>query len=145
MKTIFLTIISLFLVSCSSMSKDTAAPNKDKISDVSSKRSIFARITAYWPGEDKWTSKGKTSTGRPLESRKTAAIDPKVIPYGSTIHIPSHGLKLVAADTGSAVKSRRASRRIGRNEPIIDIYFKTKSEAKLFLSKLKSPVVKVYF
>jgi 3D (Asp-Asp-Asp) domain-containing protein len=54
----------------------------------------MARITAYWPGEDKWTSRGQTSTGAPLVHKTTAAIDPRLIPYGSRINIPDLNMQL---------------------------------------------------
>lgn len=105
----------------------------------------MARITAYWPGEDKWTSRGQTSTGAPLVHKTTAAIDPRIIPYGSRIHIPKLDMNLVAADTGSAVKKRIASRRSGGNEPIIDIYFKSRREASKFLANLDSPIFEIKY
>lgn len=146
MKTILTTIMLLFLVtSCSSFG---GVDTKDKkptqqTEQKSTGRTLLARLTAYWPGQDKWTTRGQTSTGAKLEHKKTAAVDPRVIPYGTKIKIPSNGLSLIAADTGSAVKSRRASRRNGRNEPVIDIFFKSKYEAKKFLNSLDSDIVEV--
>ena len=69
----------------------------------------------------------------PLYCSRTCAVDPGVIPYGSTVVIPELGMNLKAVDTGSAVKSRKAAR--GRGEPstpVVDIYFESKSDARKF-------------
>ncbi len=90
------------------------------------------RLTVYWKAEDGWTRRGFTSTGEPLVSYETVAVDPKVFPYGSVIEIPELGLKTVARDCGSAVISRKASRKMGRNDPVIDLYIEDKEEAISF-------------
>lgn len=93
------------------------------------------RLTVYWKTEDKWTNAGKTSTGGPLVSYETVAVDPKVFPYGSVIKIPSLGLKTVARDTGSAVVSKKAAKKMGKNVPVVDLYIKDKKKALDFIKK----------
>ncbi len=95
-------------------------------------REMDVRVTVYWQhgsGTDAWTASGKSSTGRPLRCRQTAAVDPSVIPYGSKILLPEAGKFLEAVDTGSAVKSRKAARAMGRNVPVVDVFFESKDEA----------------
>jgi 3D (Asp-Asp-Asp) domain-containing protein len=84
-----------------------------------------ARITTYYPGEDSWTSRRQSSTGIRLTSSH-CAVDPAVIPYGSRITIAGWGT-FVAVDTGTAVKSRKAS---GGKLPVIDIFCSSKQEAE---------------
>jgi 3D (Asp-Asp-Asp) domain-containing protein len=117
MKTLLLT--SLLLSSCS-------LPQEQKQQ---------VRLTVYWKTEDKWTNAGKTSTGNPLVSYKTVAVDPKVFPYGSIIKIPALGLKTVAHDTGSAVVSKKAAKKMGKNVPVVDLYIRDKKEALDFIKK----------
>jgi hypothetical protein len=52
---------------------------------------------------------------------------------------------IIAADTGSAVKKRTASRKRGKNEPVVDIYFRSRKEARLFLAKMDAPVFKINY
>lgn len=97
------------------------------------------RLTTYWrigSGTDKWTRAGKTSTGAPLVNKRTAAVDPKLISYGKEIILPDVNLKLIAHDTGGAVKSRTASRKTGRNEPVIDVFFDHKEDAIAFSNSM---------
>lgn len=91
------------------------------------------RLTVYWKAEDGWTRRGFTSTGEPLVSYETVAVDPKVFPYGSVIEIPELGLKTVARDCGSAVISRKASRKMGRNDPVLDLYIEKRQDALDFI------------
>lgn len=93
------------------------------------------RLTVYWKTEDKWTNAGKTSSGGPLVSYETVAVDPKVFPYGSIIKIPALGLKTVARDTGRDVKSRKAAKKMGKNVPVVDLYIKDKKKALDFIKK----------
>ena len=80
-----------------------------------------ARVTYYWDGY-------KTSTGARPKSNKTIAVDPKIIRYHSKIFIPKMGKTFIAQDTGSAVKSRRASRKLGTGNIVVDIYCKNKNQ-----------------
>lgn len=61
----------------------------------------------------------KTSTGTTCKAGKTIAVDPKVIPYGSTIRINGHDY--TAEDCGGAIKGNR-----------IDVYFDSHSDALEF-------------
>jgi 3D (Asp-Asp-Asp) domain-containing protein len=88
----------------------------------------LARVTYYWDGH-------QTSTGAKLTVNKTIAVDPKIIPYKSKVFIPKMGKTFVAQDTGSAVKSRTASRRLGKSNIVVDIYCKTKKEAESYIRK----------
>jgi 3D (Asp-Asp-Asp) domain-containing protein len=95
----------------------------------------LARLTAYWTQEDPWTAKHESSTGVRLQEGY-CAVDPKLIPYGSTIQIP--GLRpYVAVDTGSAVISREAAVGSGhtqaeRNALVVDLFFENRKDAENF-------------
>ncbi len=79
-------------------------------------QSILARVTVYWAGggggSDCWTRQHKCATGARLRPGH-CAVDPRRIPYGSKVTLPDG--PLLAVDTGSAVVSRKAARRSGRN------------------------------
>lgn len=49
---------------------------------------------------------GLTATGAPTEVGTTIAVDPSVIPLGSTVYIEGIGLR-VAQDTGGAIKGHK--------------------------------------
>jgi len=87
-----------------------------------------ARVTYYWDGY-------KTSTGARPKSNKTIAVDPKIIRYHSKIFIPKMGKTFIAQDTGKDVRSRRASRKLGRQNIVVDIYCKSKKEADVYIKK----------
>ena len=94
------------------------------------KKTLKARITAYWLGEDSYGY--KSSTGKRLVSGRSCAVDPKVIPYGTTLLI--EGKPYVAHDTGTAVIERRAS---GRSRlPVIDLFYKTEAQANRELARV---------
>lgn len=88
----------------------------------------LARVTYYWDGY-------QTSTGAKPTVNKTIAVDPKIIPYKSKVFIPKMGKTFLAQDTGSAVKSRTASRRLGKSNIVVDIYCKSKKEAQAYIRK----------
>jgi 3D (Asp-Asp-Asp) domain-containing protein len=98
-------------------------------------QSVLARITVYWAnggqGSDPWTRRHVCSTGARLQSGH-CAVDPRRVPYGSKVVLPDG--TLVAVDTGSAVRSRKAARLLGRtaaerNAIVIDRFFETKQQA----------------
>lgn len=98
--------------------------------------SLLARVTVYWArgghGADRYTRQHKSATGLRLHQGH-CAVDPKKIPYGSRVVLPD-GSALSAVDTGSAVRNRKAARRLGRtnyerNAIVIDKFFETKRQA----------------
>jgi 3D (Asp-Asp-Asp) domain-containing protein len=98
-------------------------------------QSLLARVTVYWAGgrgSDRYTRQHKSSTGQRLRQGH-CAVDPRKIPYGSQVIFPDR-TGLVAVDTGSAVRSRKAARRGGRtihekNAIVVDRFFETKGQA----------------
>jgi len=96
----------------------------------------LARLTAYWAGEgDYYTGKCMSSTGIHLHDGH-CAVDPRIIPYGSTVEIPGMG-KYLAVDTGSAVISREAARETARtpeerNALVIDLFFSSRRDGERF-------------
>lgn len=89
-----------------------------------------ARVTFYR------ATGNKTSTGTKPKQGVTVAVDPKIIPYGSTIEIDElKGIlddgRFIAEDTGSAVRKRKAAKAAGEDVPVIDIYVSDKKYAKL--------------
>ena len=48
-----------------------------------------------------------TSTGGWAKVKRTIAVDPKVIPYGTKIYIPALNFIGVAEDCGSAIKNNK--------------------------------------
>ncbi|NDD55030.1 hypothetical protein EBZ39_14405 [bacterium] len=77
------------------------------------------RITGYWPGEDEWSSRYQSSTGTRLRAGRHCAVDPDIIPLWSKIKILNGKREWVAVDTGTAVKSKKAS---GGKLPVIDVF-----------------------
>lgn len=79
------------------------------------------KLTAYCPCSKccgQWAD-GITYTGTEATAGRTIAVDPNVIPLGSTVHI--NGQAYTAEDIGGAIKGNR-----------IDIYFPTHTEALQF-------------
>lgn len=75
------------------------------------------KVTAYCPCVDCCgKTDGITSTGTKATAGRTVAVDPKVIPYGSTVVI--NGNEYVAEDTGGSIKGNK-----------IDMFFNTHEEA----------------
>jgi 3D (Asp-Asp-Asp) domain-containing protein len=60
---------------------------------------------------------GKTALGVPVRTG-VVAVDPKLIPLGTKLHVPGYGPGL-AADVGTAIKGR-----------IIDLWFPTTAKAR---------------
>ena len=72
---------------------------------------------------------GKTALGIPV-GRGVVAVDPKLIPLGTRLHVPGYG-RSIAADVGVAIKGRiidlwmpstRAARKWGRRTVTITVY-----------------------
>jgi len=119
---------TLFLVALASVISSTDAFSRDN--------PLLARITVYWArgghGADRYTRQHRSATGQHLRVGH-CAVDPKRIPYGSRVVLPD-GTVLSAVDTGTAVRNRKAARRLGRtpNERsaiVIDKFFETKQQA----------------
>jgi len=94
-------------------------------------KKLKVRLTAYWIGQDPDTSKFKSSTGYTLKSGKTCAVDPKIIPYGSTVIID--GKEFKAIDTGTAVIAKKASH---GKLPVVDLFYKTERQAIVALANM---------
>lgn len=81
-------------------------------------KEIYMSATAYTAGCDGCS--GVTATGLDLRSNpnaKVIAVDPNVIPLGSTVYVEGYG-HAVAADKGGAIKGNK-----------IDVFFPSKSTA----------------
>ena len=92
-------------------------------------KEVLARVTYYWG--DTITSRGT----KPVCGR-TLAVDPKIIPYESKVYIPKMDKTFIARDTGSAVKSRLAARKLGKPECIVvDVFCSSKAVAQRRIKK----------
>jgi 3D (Asp-Asp-Asp) domain-containing protein len=110
-------------------------PNESDSDASDSSQGRLARITAYWPGEDHYTSRKQSATGVRLRNG-FCAVDSRIIPYGSVVTIPGVG-SYVAMDTGTAVITRKAARESGHNSEersalVIDLYFPSRRAGELF-------------
>ena len=79
------------------------------------------KLTAYCPCEKccgEWAD-GITYTGTTATPGRTIAVDPNVIPLGSTVYI--NGQAYIAEDIGGAIKENR-----------VDVFFATHEEALQF-------------
>ena len=136
----FITMTGLALLTISTAA--AAHPNTVVVTKTTTIRretvkaqSLLARVTVYWAGgrgSDHYTRQHKSSTGLRLRQGH-CAVDPRKIPYGSQIIFPDR-TGLLAVDTGSAVRSRKAARRGGRtahekNAIVVDRFFETKGQA----------------
>ena len=115
-----------------SPSSNALHPNESS-EDTSEGR--LARITAYWPGEDRFTTRKQSATGMRLRDGY-CAVDSRIIPYGSVVKIPGVGAYL-AMDTGTAVISRKAAKESGHNREersalVIDLYFPSRKAGEIF-------------
>ena len=100
-------------------------------------QSLLARVTVYWARSDAGSNHNQ-STGRRLQTGD-CSIDTRHIPYGSRLIFPD-GTASAAADTGPAVRNRKAARISGRtiyerNAVVIDRFFETKQEALSWASR----------
>ena len=105
--------------------------------DTKPPKVLKVRLTAYWVGQDEWTDKLKSSSGRRLVCGVSCAVDPKIIPYGSKVTIKKTGRTFIAVDTGTAVKNRKAEwwKPKKLRKPIVDLFFKSEKEARKFLAR----------
>jgi 3D (Asp-Asp-Asp) domain-containing protein len=126
MKNLIISLILLTNLKCYSQDFNNTHKYKEHI----------ARVTYYWPNYDGQIG-SITSTGVRAVAGKTAAVDPKIIPYKSKIYIPEMKCVLIAADTGAAVKQRTASKKLGKNNIVIDIFCKNRNEAIKLSRKYK--------
>ncbi|MDD5659780.1 MAG: 3D domain-containing protein [Actinomycetota bacterium] len=78
--------------------------------------------TAYSANDATQGTDNKTATGKEVYEG-IIAVDPKIIPLGTTVEIKDLG-KFIAEDTGGKIKGNR-----------VDIYFNSKAEAKAFGKK----------
>ena len=82
------------------------------------------KFTAYCPCYSCSEGYGtNTATGKKAQENRTIAVDPKVIPYGTTVIIEINGVyrKYIAEDCGGAIKNKK-----------IDIYFNEHSDTRNF-------------
>lgn len=91
--------------------------------------SMLVRVTGYWRGEG--SGERAAWNGARLRAGH-CAVDPRKIPYGSTVVFPD--AECVAVDTGPAVVSRKSARYCGRTPAqksalVVDRFFETKKEA----------------
>lgn len=124
------------LTGCATLPSVNTHPHMKRIAvnEVRSKK-MLVRLTVYWRhgrGSDHWTRHGKAATGRRLVNARSAAVDPRVIPYYSKLKIKGLKNPVIAVDTGGAVKKRTASRRMGKDCPVVDIFFSNRSSALRF-------------
>ena len=118
-------LLSLMATNCTTMQKAMQKEPSGRL----------VRLTVYWKSEDGWTRQGKTSTGEPLRSYKTIAADPRDFPYYSNISIPELNISGSVHDTGSALKTRKAAIKSGKNVPVLDLYIEKKQDAVAFAKK----------
>lgn len=90
--------------------KNNPITKKATVTSANGKNLGSFRITVYTPGSDGGAWGYQTATGVRSQHLSTCAVDPDVIPLGSTIQID--GLTLLACDTGSAVQGN-----------VIDIFY----------------------
>lgn len=131
---------SILLCSQKSVGQGKPPVQKAKTSTVSKPanssdqyKGLFT-VTAYSTHPSENGGYQITSTGKKL-GRGIVAVDPKIIPMGSKIHIPGYGWG-VAADVGGAIKgrhidvcltSRGSVGRWGRKKLTITVLPKTKT------------------
>ncbi len=119
----------------SASSKSSFSKESPAASALRSAQRRLARVTAYWPGEDYYTTRKMSATGVRLKPG-FCAVDSRIIPYGSVVKIPGLG-SYVAMDTGTAVISRKAAKESGQNWKergalVIDLYFPSRRSGERF-------------
>lgn len=128
-KIMFSLMLSLsFLMPLSANAK--VSPKKGKTTSSKYKTIEDVKITAYCPCELCSEGYGReTSTGKYARSEHTIAVDPDIIPYGTTVIID--GKKYKAEDCGGDIKGNR-----------IDIFMDTHEETLVHGVKHKDIKVK---
>lgn len=97
----------------------------DDISPFYNTKTIFAKVTAYAPHDNK-SGICVENAAHPVTSRglepgyRYAAADPNKIPYGTKLIVPGYGIVEIQ-DTGGALRESEAY--------AIDVYFPTYEEA----------------
>lgn len=129
-----LLILSAFLTSCSVQEPIQKLGNIIKHEEEKGWTEYEARVTYYWPNDGGQIGT-QTSTGNKAAPNKTIAVDPKIIPYGSKVKIPVMETTFLAHDTGAWVKSRKASKAVGRNNIVIDVFCADKADARQKIKK----------
>jgi len=97
---------------------------------IASEESMLVHVSCYWRNE----KSGHRAAWNGAHLRAgDCAVDPRKIPYGSTIIFPD--VEGVAVDTGPSVVSRKSARCNGRcaaekNALVIDRFFETRDERR---------------
>ncbi|AXF57611.1 peptidoglycan-binding protein [Salicibibacter kimchii] len=102
-------------------SEDTTSSSGESVSESPEGATYQMEATAYTAECDGCS--GITATGKDLRNDRNAnvvAVDPNVIPLGSTVHVEGYG-EAVAADTGGAINGQK-----------IDLHVPTREEAMNF-------------
>lgn len=87
--------------------------------------SLTVRATAYTPFEEGMTSgTGLAYDGRPAMPYQTIAVDPAIIPLGSSVLVPGYGWML-AHDTGNLILGNRIDVCLEQEEEMIRFGVKT--------------------
>lgn len=120
-KTVWNDANELWKVKSAELAKQKALEEQKRKQEEESRRISLGtfKLTAYCPCSKccgKWAN-GITATGTIAKAKHTIAVDPRVIPYGSTVYIEGLGT-FVAEDCGGGIKGNR-----------IDIFYETHSEA----------------
>ncbi|MGK0467660.1 MAG: 3D (Asp-Asp-Asp) domain-containing protein [Clostridium sp.] len=82
-------------------------------------KTLTVKATAYWAFNgvnNTYTASGRKAVRNP-SGYSTIAVDPRIIPLGTKLHVAGYG-NAIAADKGSSVKGN-----------YIDVYFDTRQEA----------------
>ena len=102
------------------VTETTSEPQTEPITETPIKPLGKFKLTAYCACENCCgKSDGITATGTKATQGRTIAVDPSIIPYGTTVII--NGDEYVAEDTGGAI-----------NGNVIDIFFDNHDEALEF-------------